>query len=579
MALIPVATFLSRIEARLGQGYCYGMYFKDPVTQNAIDAKTAQFPTQYNTSITYGGVTKLAKIWAQDWIGEYAGDCSGMIKAAYWTNDDGDVVYKYLGRADTSANGLYNMATNKGPISTMPDTPGLGLHKNGHTGVYIGDGHVIEARGVAYGVVQTDLEIGVSNVRNWLGWYEVPYVDYTEVGGGGTEPPVVPDIYNYNLLDEGLELGPMVPNDAPLRVSLDEMAIIVLSNLTDELVPAWGQMYGGLFGEYWMYGSTDADAVSSYLDGLGSGHAGAIIAIFMAPNMFAGCTDVLSLIPASPNPPAFDFTSFPRPGSLDGYTPKNRKLLYYPYQYLYVHNGDGGRMIYKFEEFNGTPAFTIIAALVPGGTCKLYPTNILHGGDSEMADVDMSLTLAAFPTCLWNINEYQNWIGVHGVSQTINTVGSIGGAAAGIIAGAMAGPAAPAVIAGAVGAGVFGVAQTLAKNSEAEKMPPSQQGGFSSQYALATNGENKYTLYPRSIKYMQAKRLDDYFEMYGYKTLELKIPDLRSRQYWNYIKTINISIQGQMPEADRLRLCNIFDNGVTIWHDAYHFGDYSQNNH
>jgi MoaA/NifB/PqqE/SkfB family radical SAM enzyme len=67
--------------------------------------------------------------------------------------------------------------------------------------------------------------------------------------------------------------------------------------------------------------------------------------------------------------------------------------------------------------------------------------------------------------------------------------------------------------------------------------------------------------------------------MYGYKTNELKIPDLRSRQYWNYIKTINISIQGQMPEADRLRLCNIFDNGVTIWHDAYHFGDYSQNNH
>ena len=46
-SLVPAATMVSRCQARLGQGYCYGMYFSALVTQEAIDAKTAQYPTQY----------------------------------------------------------------------------------------------------------------------------------------------------------------------------------------------------------------------------------------------------------------------------------------------------------------------------------------------------------------------------------------------------------------------------------------------------------------------------------------------------------------------------------------------------
>ena len=44
---------------------------------------------------------------------------------------------------DVSANGLYNAAIEKGPIATLPEIKGLIVSKNGHVGVYIGNGEVI----------------------------------------------------------------------------------------------------------------------------------------------------------------------------------------------------------------------------------------------------------------------------------------------------------------------------------------------------------------------------------------------------------------------------------------------------
>ena len=74
---------------------------------------------------------------------------------------------------DLGADGMYNAATVKGSMDTMPDTPGLAVWKSGHIGVYIGNGEVIEAMGTKYGVVKTKLE-----GRGWSAWLEVPYISY-----------------------------------------------------------------------------------------------------------------------------------------------------------------------------------------------------------------------------------------------------------------------------------------------------------------------------------------------------------------------------------------------------------------
>jgi hypothetical protein len=581
MTLIPVATLISRINARVGQGYCYGMYFKDLVTQNAIDAKAAQYPTVYNTNITYNGQTKLAKVWAQAWIDEYAGDCSGMIKAAYWTDENGDVIYKYLGRADTSANGMYNLATVKGPISTMPDTAGLLVHKNGHIGVYVGNGVVVEARGVAYGVVETSLTPSpLYNPRAWLDWCECPYVDYSTT----PEPPEgVPDIYNANLVDEGLELGPTIQNAELYVADLSELAIVLMIGATGTspvtVVP--GSLVNSIYGQYTMLASLDADPVSSFIQAITGTTEKNLIAVFMAPNAFIGADDTLLEIglgkPLEP-PLPFEFTLDARPSNLNGYTPKNKKLLYYPYQYLNVFTGEGNHIIYKYEDFDGAPTFRVITTLIPGGNALLFAKNKLIIDSSESgADYQETLSINCYPTCLWSINEYDAWRAVHGVAEMISASGTVIGAGLGAAVALSA--VNPLIGAAALAGGAMAIANTMAKVSEAEKIQPSQHGGFSVQYTISGNMMNTFFAEARSIKYMQAKRIDDYFEMYGYKTNEVKVPDLKSRPYWNYIKTANINITGNIPEEDKKKLRGIYDKGVTIWHDGNLFGDYTMNNH
>ena len=62
----------------------------------------------------------------------------------------------------------------RGLLETMPDVPGVLVFMPGHVGVYVGNGKVIEARGHAYGVVQTDL-----NKRGWKEWGKLDWIEYT----------------------------------------------------------------------------------------------------------------------------------------------------------------------------------------------------------------------------------------------------------------------------------------------------------------------------------------------------------------------------------------------------------------
>ena len=58
-------------------------------------------------------------------------------------------------------------------LSTMPDIPGLAVWHDGHIGVYIGGGQVVEAMGTKYGVVKTELA-----GRGWTHWLKIPYINY-----------------------------------------------------------------------------------------------------------------------------------------------------------------------------------------------------------------------------------------------------------------------------------------------------------------------------------------------------------------------------------------------------------------
>ena len=147
-----------------GWGYVWGTY-GDVLTNSLFEYKLEQYPD---------GVGDYEDFIRENWLGDRTTDCVGLIKGYGWYDPDTETIeYGTNGMPDVGADGMYNAATVKGSMETMPETPGLAVWKSGHIGVYIGNGEVIEAMGTKYGVVKTKLE-----GRGWKAWLEVPYISY-----------------------------------------------------------------------------------------------------------------------------------------------------------------------------------------------------------------------------------------------------------------------------------------------------------------------------------------------------------------------------------------------------------------
>lgn len=96
------------------------------------------------------------------------------------------------------------------------------------------------------------------------------------------------------------------------------------------------------------------------------------------------------------------------------------------------------------------------------------------------------------------------------------------------------------------------------------------------------NGEKRVDLIRYMLTEEYARRIGDYFAMYGYKQNKLMPIDKRNRKYYNYIKTIGINFQTfGIPKDHVEQLKQIYNNGVTIWHvdrEGVIVGDYSKDN-
>lgn len=136
------------------------------ITEYFINYKANQYPSYYSNS---------RKNLLRQYIDKaYGCDCVGLIKSYYF---GGIGSPDYEASKDLNASGMYNKAPEKGPISTIPETIGLGLYQPGHVGVYARNGKVYECTLGSYGdgVVKTNLA-----GRGWTHWFKIPFIDYTD---------------------------------------------------------------------------------------------------------------------------------------------------------------------------------------------------------------------------------------------------------------------------------------------------------------------------------------------------------------------------------------------------------------
>ena len=149
-----------------GWGYVYGTY-GNVLTESLL---------QDRASVFGGQVTSYMDFIRSNWMGKRTSDCVGLIKGYGWYDSvSGEIVVGSNGMMDVTANGMFEAATVKGTIDTIPEVPGLAVWHQGHIGIYIGNGEVVEAMNTTRGVTRTKLA-----GRSWTHWLQIPYISYVE---------------------------------------------------------------------------------------------------------------------------------------------------------------------------------------------------------------------------------------------------------------------------------------------------------------------------------------------------------------------------------------------------------------
>ena len=275
-----------------------------------------------------------------------------------------------------------------------------------------------------------------------------------------------------------------------------------------------------------------------------------------------------------------------RPTTINGYTPKNNKLLCYPFNYFNLSNNVGTTIPYHYEDFAANIAqhyasFEVDGVFCPSGSIKAVPKDYKNlsysAGDNRY---DYSVAGAKYPICSWNSDSYTNWLTQNAVNMKTEWRTTLIGAAGEVAGGALAGGAGGLVM-GAVAAGKNILSlrreQMLAKTS-ANMVADQVQGNLNAGDITFSKWGSAFTLIPMSVKAEFARTIDDYFSQLGYATNRLKIPNITGRRNWNYVKTISCYIEADIPQEDLAEIKGMFDNGITIWHNPATFADYSQNN-
>lgn len=156
----------SEFAADKGWGYVWGTY-GTVLSPDFLESKIIQYPDEV------GGKEDFIR---ENWLGKRTADCVGLIKGYSWYDTASQMtILVSNGMPDIGADTMYENATEKGTIDTIPEIPGLAVWKEGHIGVYIGDGKVVEAYGTTAGVIRSELADG-----GWTHWLKIPYITYLE---------------------------------------------------------------------------------------------------------------------------------------------------------------------------------------------------------------------------------------------------------------------------------------------------------------------------------------------------------------------------------------------------------------
>ena len=390
------------------------------------------------------------------------------------------------------------------------------------------------------------------------------------------------------------------------------------------------------------YPSAVQDAVDRLND-----NSGTIVAIFQIP--FEMYSDNWSSTTVSEHEQTFvQQTPFKYTSKSGSYSSvRNKKLYSYPFRELVVSNQNGTNAELKWELFSTrqneqvVANFNIINAFVPSPKSFVYPKNYRN----LTKDFDNGITLEDFPQPCYTEDSFSKWwaqnkssLGISLLSQ-IGSAGLMfatagGSASAGFgaeMAGVFADEGAVALenmaMANSLGmsnvgrgfgnmastffqaeemaktgggkkglsrgqglalsTGALGIAKTLGGVLSARAVPNTAQVQNNSAIVNVLLDRFGFVFYDVGITGEMAEIFDKYFDMFGYATNRVKVPNFLAsatkRPSYNYVKMQNCYIKAQtgdrgLPEKAQSAIQAIFNNGITFWTNLSDVGNYNVTN-
>jgi len=309
------------------------------------------------------------------------------------------------------------------------------------------------------------------------------------------------------------------------------------------------------------------------------------------------------------------YSAFPKARTnVDGYVPKNNKLLTAPFKSLLLTTGIGNGVSLDYDDFgNETDYINFKMWGVCSGSGEIICVPQHYKGVEN--NYDYKLIINGFPQCAYTIDAYRAWVA--GGGDKYMKMGLIQGIGQGLMNGLEAGWKA---LSGDVAVGqmkdkanqlyqhgntqaglnayqqatnqaernrlqnmqnVAGIGSGLA-NAGIKYIETKYESGNMVNIPMGENSastmvalrELNFRCYEINIVKEDAKRIDDFFSMYGYAVNEIKVPNIHQRPQWNFVKTEGCVVTGNVPNAIRTTIEQIFDSGVRFWNNGDNIGKY-----
>lgn len=379
------------------------------------------------------------------------------------------------------------------------------------------------------------------------------------------------DVIGENLVPEGLEQGEYIQNgessDLMNNMIQNNHTIVVLTtfNNDEDLTDATGKALAGVYSGLNVLefdGPTNANIFLSRV--VSKNKIDGVLAIYMSPAQVGNTPWDKPLTSVAVVQKGYD--------SLNGYVPRNKKLFTYPYNLLHLVT-DTGSSDLRFENFSTSVcAFNVYSVPIPSPTFVAAP--IGYQGEAD-ANLEYRVTVSEYPQCAWVNDTYAAWL-----AQNTGTLAARAGSAAlsagvGIAGSILTGN--PMAAIGGITSAVNDVFSTVGQMHDISTKAP-QSNGTQTTMADFSCGAKTILAKHYTIKKEFAAIIDDFFDMFGYATHRVKVPNRNVRPHWTYTKTKGCIIVGGIPADASKKIISIYNNGITFWKNGNEVGNYSLDN-